>query len=304
MSLNLHIHPEVQAALAENRAVVAMESTLITHGLPHPQNIDAAVQMETAVRQSGAVPATIAIIQGQICVGLSSEQLEYIATRPNGTVRRCNRRNLPLVMSRKEDGATTVAGTTIIAKLAGIEMFATGGIGGVHRNHPFDVSSDLTELGRTPVTVVSSGAKPFLDLPATGEVLETQGVLTVGYGTDDLAPFFSQHSGQQTDIRLNEIDEIAAFIRARQTLGLQSGTLVTVPVPDQYRFDYDTINQVIADAVTAQDEEGIRGTAVTSWMVRHLAQAIGPDALYANIMLLCNNAAIAAQIAVKLSESA
>ena len=304
MSLNLHIHPEVQAALAENRAVVAMESTLITHGLPHPQNIDAAVQMETAVRQSGAVPATIAIIQGQICVGLSSEQLEYIATRPNGTVRRCNRRNLPLVMSRKEDGATTVAGTMIIAKLAGIEMFATGGIGGVHRNHPFDVSSDLTELGRTPVTVVSSGAKPFLDLPATGEVLETQGVLTVGYGTDDLAPFFSQHSGQQTDIRLNEIDEIAAFIRARQTLGLQSGTLVTVPVPDQYRFDYDTINQVIADAVTAQDEEGIRGTAVTSWMVRHLAQAIGPDALYANIMLLCNNAAIAAQIAVKLTESA
>ena len=304
MSLNLHIHPEVQAALAENRAVVAMESTLITHGLPHPQNIDAAVQMETAVRQSGAVPATIAIIQGELCVGLSSEQLEYIATRPNGTVRRCNRRNLPLVMSRKEDGATTVAGTTIIAKLAGIEMFATGGIGGVHRNHPFDVSSDLTELGRTPVTVVSSGAKPFLDLPATGEVLETQGVLTVGYGTDDLAPFFSQHSGQQTDIRLNEIDEIAAFIRARQTLGLQSGTLVTVPVPDQYRFDYDTINQVIADAVTAQDEEGIRGTAVTSWMVRHLAQAIGPDALYANIMLLCNNAAIAAQIAVKLSETA
>ena len=304
MSLNLHIHPEVQAALAENRAVVAMESTLITHGLPHPQNIDAAVQMETAVRQSGAVPATIAIIQGQICVGLSSEQLEYIATRPNGTVRRCNRRNLPLVMSRKEDGATTVAGTMIIAKLAGIEMFATGGIGGVHRNHPFDVSSDLTELGRTPVTVVSSGAKPFLDLPATGEVLETQGVLTVGYGTDDLAPFFSQHSGQQTDIRLNEIDEIAAFIHARQTLGLQSGTLVTVPVPDQYRFDYDTINQVIADAVNAQDEEGIRGAAVTSWMVRHLAQAIGPDALYANIMLLCNNAAIAAQIAVKLSESA
>ena len=304
MSLNLHIHPEVQAALAENRAVVAMESTLITHGLPHPQNIDAAVQMETAVRQSGAVPATIAIIQGEICVGLSSEQLEYIATRPNGTVRRCNRRNLPLVMSRKEDGATTVAGTMIIAKLAGIEMFATGGIGGVHRNHPFDVSSDLTELGRTPVTVVSSGAKPFLDLPATGEVLETQGVLTVGYGTDDLAPFFSQHSGQQTDIRLNEIDEIAAFIRARQTLGLQSGTLVTVPVPDQYRFDYDTINQVIADAVNAQDEEGIRGTAVTSWMVRHLAQAIGPDALYANIMLLCNNAAIAAQIAVKLTETA
>ena len=304
MSLNLHIHPEVQAALAENRAVVAMESTLITHGLPHPQNIDAAVQMETAVRQSGAVPATIAIIQGQICVGLSSEQLEYIATRPNGTVRRCNRRNLPLVMSRKEAGATTMAGTMMIAKLAGIEMFATGGIGGVHRNHPFDVSSDLTELGRTPVTVVSSGAKPFLDLPATGEVLETQGVLTVGYGTDDLAPFFSQHSGQQTDIRLNEIDEIAAFIRARQTLGLQSGTLVTVPVPDQYRFDYDTINQVIADAVNAQDEEGIRGTAVTSWMVRHLAQAIGPDALYANIMLLCNNAAIAAQIAVKLTESA
>ncbi|WP_420643757.1 pseudouridine-5'-phosphate glycosidase [Candidatus Leptofilum sp.] len=303
MNPHLQLHPEVQAALAENRAVVVMESTLISHGLPHPQNVEAAVQMETAVRQAGATPATVAIIQGKICVGLSEDQLEYVATRPAGTIYRCNRRNLPLVVARQEDGATTVAGTMIVAHLAGIEMFATGGIGGVHRHHPFDVSSDLTELGRTPVTVVSSGAKPFLDLPATGEVLETQGVLTVGVGTDDLAPFFSQPSGQSTDIRLDDLAEVANLIQTRRGLGLQSGTLVAVSVPDEHRYEYEVINETIKKAVREQDAQGIRGTAVTSWMVRHLVQAIGPDALYANILLLCNNATIAAQIGVKLAES-
>jgi pseudouridine-5'-phosphate glycosidase len=303
MTLPLSFHPEVETALAENRAVVAMESTLITHGLPQPQNIEVAAQMETAVRQAGAVPATVAIIQGTIHIGLTEDQLDYIGTRPAGSVNRCSRRNLPLVLARQEDGATTVAGTMIAAHLAGIDLFATGGIGGVHRRHPFDVSGDLTELGRTPVTVVSSGVKPFLDLGATREVLETQGVLAVGYGTDDIAPFFTEHSGHYTDVRLDKAPDVASLIQARRALNLQSGTLLTVPVPEEHRFARHSINTIIDEAVRELDEQGVHGPAVTSWMVRYLAQAIGPEALYANIMLLCNNAAIAAQIAVALVES-
>ena len=301
--LPLRIHPEVELALAEKRPVVAMESTLITHGLPYPQNIEAAAQMETAVREAGAVPATVAIIQGNVHVGLTEEQLQYVGTRPANTIQRCSRRNLPLVVAGRQDGATTVAGTMIVAHLAGIELFATGGIGGVHRNHPFDVSADLMELGRTPVTVVSSGVKPFLDLAATREVLETQGVTVVGMGTDDLAPFFSQHSGHSTDIRLDTVADVAALIQARRTLGLHSGTLVTVPVPEKHRFEHREINAVIDEAVRELDEQGVHGPAVTSWMVGRLTQAIGPEALRANIMLLDNNATIAAQIAVALARS-
>ena len=300
MRLPLRLHPEVEEALAQKQPVVALESTLITHGLPYPQNIEAAAQMETAVRVAGAVPATVAVIQGNVHVGLTEAQLQYVGTRPPGSVHRCSRRNLSLVVARGEDGATTVAGTMIVAHLAGIEVFATGGIGGVHRHHPFDVSADLMELGRTPVTVVSSGVKPFLDLAATREVLETQGVTTVGIGADDLAPFFSQHSGHSTDVRLHTAAGAAALIQARRTLSLQSGTLIVVPVPDEHRFQYDEVNAVIDQALRELDEQGVYGTAVTSWMVRRLAQVIGPQALRANIMLLGNNATIAAQIAVAL----
>ncbi|MCP5095966.1 MAG: pseudouridine-5'-phosphate glycosidase [Chloroflexi bacterium] len=300
MMLPIKYHPKVEAALAENGPVVAMESTLITHGLPYPENLEVAQLMETAVYEQGAIPATIAILNGTVHVGLTADELQFLATQKPTEIHRCSRRNLPLVVARKENGATTVAGTMIVAHLAGIEMFATGGIGGVHRGHPFDVSADLTELGRTPVTVVCSGMKPFLDLAATTEVLETQGVNTIGYGTDDLVPYFEQHSGQYSDIRLDTPKDVTAVIQARRTLNLQSATLVSVPVPSGHQFDQDLVEKTIADAIVEADAAGVQGTAVTSWMVRRLAAALGPETFRTNIRLLCRNAEIAAQIAVLL----
>ncbi|MFQ5421243.1 MAG: pseudouridine-5'-phosphate glycosidase [Anaerolineae bacterium] len=293
-------HPDVAAALAAQRPVVAMESTLITHGLPYPENLEVAHGMETAVRHEGATPATIAILHGKIHVGLQEAELEYLATRKPEAIHRCSRRNLPLVMARGEDGSTTVAGTMIVAHLAGIEMFATGGIGGVHRGHPFDVSADLTELGRTPVTVVCSGMKPFLDLAATREVLETQGVTLVGYGSQDVAPFFTEHSGQFTDVVMETPAQVAALARARRQLGLQSATLVAVPIPHRHQYDRDTVNRAIDEAIVAADAQGVAGPAVTSWMVRRLAAVLGPESFRTNIQLLHHNAKVAAQIGMAL----
>ena len=199
----LHIDDEVREALHNDQPVVALESTVITHGLPYPENVETAVSMEKAVRRGGAVPATIAIIQGRIHVGMREDQLDYLATRPMSSVRKCSRRDLALALSRSEDGATTVAGTMIVAAQAGIIIFATGGIGGVHRGHPFDVSADLMELGRTPVTVVCSGAKSILDLSLTREVLETNGVTIIGYQCDELPAFFSRTSGLEVDARMD-----------------------------------------------------------------------------------------------------
>jgi len=211
--------------------VVALESTLITHGLAYPTNLEVARAMEGAVREEGAVPATIAILGGQITVGLADDELEYLGTRPRQAVRKCSRRDLPIAVGRGEDAATTVAGTMVVAHKAGIEVLATGGIGGVHRGHPFDVSADLIELGRTPVTVVCSGAKSILDLPLTLEVLETQGVPVVGYGTDTLPAFYSRSSGLPVDVRVEGAEDVATIVRARRALGLTHATLVTVPVP-------------------------------------------------------------------------
>lgn len=298
----LKYHPEVETALAENGAVVAMESTLITHGLPYPENLEVARLMETAVRENGAVPATIAILNGTIHIGLTPDELNTLATLDPAKIARCSRRNLPLIVAQKGNGATTVAGTMIVAQLAGIELFATGGIGGVHRGHPFDVSADLTELGRTPVTVVCSGMKPFLDLAATTEVLETQGVNTIGFGTDDLVPYFDQHSGQHTDVRLDTPEAVTAVIQARRALNLQSATLVSVPVPAGHQFERELVEKTIDDAIVAADAAGVQGTAVTSWMVRRLAAALGPETFRTNIRLLCRNAEIAAQIAVLLAK--
>jgi len=292
----LQLHPTVAHALAENQPVVAMESTLITHGLPYPQNLEVAHLMETAVREENAVPATVAVLRGKIHVGLSADELTYLATRKPEAIHRCSRRNLPVVLAKGEDGSTTVAGTMIVAQLAGIELFATGGIGGVHRGHPFDVSADLTELGRTPVTVVCSGMKPFLDLTATCEVLETQGVTLVGFGTDDVAPFFTEHSGQYTDVTLHTAAEIAGLIQARQQLRLQSGTLVSVPVPQMHKYDKVVVDQAIDQAIRDADVQGVVGAAVTSWMVRRLAAVLGPETFRTNIQLLCYNAKVAAQI--------
>jgi pseudouridylate synthase len=298
----LHIAPEVAAALHDGDAVVALESTLISHGLPYPDNVTTAASMETAVREAGAIPATIAILQGRIYVGLSGDQLEYLGTRPAGRVRKCSRRDLALAVAGAEDGATTVAGTLIVAQQAGIELFATGGIGGVHRGHPFDVSADLTELGRTAATVVCSGAKSILDLPATREVLETNGIPVIGYGTDEMPAFFARRSGLMVDVRLDTPGAVAAVIHSRRRLGLQSGTLVTVPVPVEDEFDPDAAEAAIMQATREADEQGVHGPAATPWLLRRVVELTDGRSLRANISFLRNNSRVAALIAVHLAE--
>lgn len=297
----IRFHPDVTAALTTGKPVVALESTVITHGLPYPDNVRTAAAMETAVREGGATPATIAIIQGEIYVGLTADQLEYLGTRAATAVRKCSRRDLPIVLACGGDGATTVSGTMVVAHLAGIELFATGGIGGVHRGHPFDVSADLAELGRTPVTVVCSGAKSILDLPATREVLETNGVPIIGYGTDELPAFYSRHSGLPVDVRLDSAEAVAAVIRARQSLGLASGMLVTVPVPAADALDSAEAEVAIAQATREADEAGIHGPAATPWLLRRVAELTAGRSLQANVALLRHNGQVAGQIAAALA---
>lgn len=303
MIAQMIFHTEVKEALADGRPVVALESTVITHGLPYPDNVATAVSMETAVRSGGAVPATIAIIKGRIHIGLTGEQLEYLGQQAGTAVRKCSRRDLPLALAAGEDGTTTVAGTMILAHLAGIELFATGGIGGVHRGHPFDVSADLAELGRTPVTVVSSGAKSILDLPATRELLETNGVPIIGYGVDEMPAFFARSSGLPVDARLDTPEEVAAVIRARRSLSLQNGILVTVPVPEADAADPAEMEAAIAQATQEADDQGIHGPAATPWLLRRMVELTNGRSLQANVALLRNNGRVAAQIAAALSQT-
>jgi len=293
----LHIQPDIAAALQTHTPVVALESTVITHGLPFPDNIATALAMEAAVREGGAIPATIAIIQGQIYVGLTADQIEYLGQRPRTAVRKCSRRDLPIVLAQKEDGSTTVAGTMILAHRAGIPVFATGGIGGVHRGHPFDVSADLLELGRTPVTVVCSGAKSILDLPLTLEVLETQGVPVIGYQTDELPSFYSRSSGLPVSSRLDSPEAIAEAMRIREALALDSGMLVTVPVPAPAELSREMAEAAIAQATAEADELGISGAAATPWLLSRVAELTAGQSQIANQALLRHNGYVAAQIA-------
>jgi pseudouridine-5'-phosphate glycosidase len=293
-------HPEVKGALAEGRPVVALESTLITHGLAYPTNLETARAMEAAIREEGAVPATMAILGGQITVGLTDDQLEYLGTRPRQAVRKCSRRDLPIAVGRGEDAATTVAGTMVLAHQAGLEVFATGGIGGVHRGHPFDVSADLMEMGRTPVTVVCSGAKAILDLPLTLEVLETQGVPVVGYGTDTLPAFYSCSSGLPVDVRVESPEEVAAIVWARRALGLAQATLVTVPVPAEAALPREEAEAAIEEAIRQADAAGITGQALTPFVLAQVVELTAGRRQRANVALLANNARIAARIAKTL----
>lgn len=294
---------EVSDGLAEGRPLVALESTVITHGLPYPQNVETALSMETAVREGGAIPATMGIIKGKIIVGLTAEQMYYLGRQAGrDSVRKCSRRDLPLALAQGSDGSTTVAGTMIVAHLAGIELFATGGIGGVHRGHPFDVSADLMEMGRTPVTVVSSGAKSILDLPATREVLETQGVPIIGYGTDELPAFYARSSGLAVDERVDNPRDVAAVIRARRALGLETAVLVTVPVPEEEALDGREAERAIEQATREADEAGIYGPASTPWLLSRVVALTDGRSLRANVALLRNNGAVAAQIAFALEE--
>ena len=301
MSIQLNFNKEVAEAMAHNQPIVALESTVITHGLPYPDNLNTAVSMETAVREGGATPATIAIIQGKIFIGLTQEQLEYLAQRNSEDVRKCSRRDIPLAIARKEDGATTVAGTMILAQKAGIPIFATGGIGGVHRGHPFDISADLTELGRTPITVVSSGAKSILDLAATREVLETNGVPVIGFGVDEMPAFFARKSGLPVDVRLNSAKEVADVIVAHQQLLMQNGMLVTVPVPEEFAADPQAMEDAIAQATAEADSQGIHGKESTPWLLTRVVELTEGESMRANMALLKNNGRTAGEIAVALS---
>lgn len=296
----LRIAPAVKEALADGRPVVALESTVISHGLPYPDNLEIAREMEAAVRAAGALPVTIAILGGQILVGLDPDQLERLAQARR--VRKCSRRDIPIAVARQEDGATTVAGTMVVAQMAGIRLFATGGIGGVHRGHPFDVSADLVELGRTRVCVVCAGAKSLLDLPATMEVLETQGVPVVGYGTDSFPAFYTPGSGLPVTVRADSPAEVAALLRAQDSLPeLSGGTLVTVPVPAAEALESDEAERAIAEAVRRADAGGIVGPAVTPFLLAQIAEITGGRSVRANRALLLNNCLVAAQIAVALA---
>jgi pseudouridine-5'-phosphate glycosidase len=296
----LQLSPEVAVALRDRQPVVALESTLITHGLPWPENAATALAMEAAVRDSGAVPATIAVLAGRITVGLSREQIEDLAHRPSASVRKCSRRDLPIVVARGEDGATTVAGTMIVAHEAGIRVFGTGGIGGVHRGAPFDVSADLLELGRTPVAVVCAGPKAILDLPLTLEVLETHGVPIVGLGTETLPGFYRRSSGLPIDVSVDTPREAAAIVAAAERLEAGHGVLIVVPVPESAASG-EEVDAAIERAIAEADAQHIRGRAVTPFLLKRVADLTAGASLRANQALLVHNARTAGVIARELN---
>jgi pseudouridine-5'-phosphate glycosidase len=297
MTIDLQFNSEVANALETEQPVVALESTLITHGLPYPANVETALAMENAVREGGAIPATIGILKGKITVGLTSDEIERLGKSEKNSVRKCSRRDLPIALGLGQDGATTVSGTMIIAHMAGIRVVATGGIGGVHRGHPFDISADLIELGRTPIAVICSGAKSILDLPLTLEVLETQGVPVLGFGTNTLPAFYTRFSGLPVDHRVDTPSEAASIIHALSTLDAQHGILITVPVPDEYELDGIAAERAIQQATAEADEQGIRGREVTPYVLTRVAELTGDESKRANTALLVNNAHIASSIA-------
>lgn len=299
----LDVSPEVAAALAEGRAVVALESTIISHGMPYPQNVETALNVENIIRENGAVPATIAIIGGRLKAGLSKEEIEYLGKKGQD-VNKASRRDLAVLVARGEDGATTVTTTMIIAHMAGIKVFATGGIGGVHRGAEttMDISADLEELGQTPVMVVCAGAKSILDLGLTLEYLETHGVPVIGYGTEELPAFYTRKSGFGVDYRINTPEDLAAAFHASREMGLKSGMLVTNPIPEEYSMDADVIGAAIEKAVAEAKEQGIHGKATTPFLLAKIKDLTGGDSLDSNIQLVYNNARVAAKTAAALAK--
>ena len=298
MNKYLTVSPEVQQALAAGRPVVALESTIISHGMPYPQNVQTAMLVEQTVRDYGAVPATIAVIGGQLTAGCTPDQIEHLGRRGTA-VTKASRRDLPVLVAEREDGATTVATTMIIAAMAGIKVFATGGIGGVHRGAEttMDISADLEELAQTPVMVICAGPKAILDLRLTLEYLETKGVPVIGYGTDELPAFYTRHSGFGVDYRLDTPQQLAETFRAKLDMGLQGGMLVTNPIPEQYSMPPQAINRAIDEAIADADRLGIHGKAITPYLLDRIQQLTGGDSLAANIQLVLNNARLAAQTA-------
>ena len=300
MNQYLDIHPEVAQALAEGKPVVALESTIISHGMPYPQNVETALNVENIIRQHGAVPATIAIIGGRLKAGLSREEIEYFGQKGQA-IHKASRRDLAVLCARGEDGATTVTTTMIIAHMAGIKIFATGGIGGVHRGAEttMDISADLEELAQTPVMVVCAGAKSILDLGLTLEYLETKGVPVIGYGTEELPAFYTRQSGFRVDYRIDTPAELAAAFRASHAMGLPGGMLVTNPIPQEYSMPADVINAAIDQAIAEANAKGIHGKATTPFLLARVAELTGGDSLASNIRLVYNNAKVAALTAVE-----
>ncbi len=305
MKLNeyLWVSDEVKEALAANKPVVALESTIISHGMPYPQNVETALMVEKTVRDCGAVPATIAIIGGRISVGITKEQIEYLGKKGLG-VTKASRRDLPVLLARGEDGATTVATTMIGAALAGIKVFATGGIGGVHRGAEttMDISADLEELAQTDVTVICAGAKSILDLGLTLEYLETKGVTVIGYGTDELPAFYCRKSGFGVDYRLDTAKEIAAAIYVKTACQLKGGMLVTNPIPEEYAMDETEMTAQINKAIDMANEQGIKGKEITPFLLDKIKTLTEGRSLAANIQLVLNNARLGAAIATELSK--
>ena len=301
MNKYLGISSEVREALAAGKPVVALESTIISHGMPYPQNVETALNVERIIRENGAVPATIAIIGGKLKAGLTQEEIEYLGKKGTDVIK-ASRRDLPVLVARGDDGATTVATTMIIAAMAGIRVFATGGIGGVHRGAEvtMDISADLEELAQTPVLVVCAGAKSILDLGLTLEYLETKGVPVIGYGTEELPAFYTRKSGFGVDYRLDTPDEVAAAFRAKLEMGLKGGMLVTNPIPEEYSMDPAVINKAIDEAVAEANALGIKGKQTTPFLLAKIKDITGGDSLASNIRLVYNNAALAAQVAGKL----
>ena len=295
----MQIRRDIRQAIRGGGAVVALESTLISHGMPYPENLRVARAMEEAVHAEGGAPATVAILAGEPVIGLDEAQLEYLAQAKG--VRKCSRRDFPIVTAGKGDGATTVCGTMFLAHSAGIRVFATGGIGGVHRGHPFDISADLDELGRTPMIVVCSGAKALLDLEATRERLETLGVTVLGYETDCLPAFYSRETGLSVDARVDSPAEIAAMALARDKLGLSASLLVAVPVPAADELPRVEAEAAIAQALRLAEEKGVRGEAVTPFLLARVSELTSGRSMRANLSLLVNNARVGGRIARALA---
>ncbi|MDI3325585.1 pseudouridine-5'-phosphate glycosidase [Pontibacterium granulatum] len=295
----LHISPEVAVAIENNRPVVALESTIIAHGMQYPRNVETALRVEETVREQGAIPATIAILAGRLTVGLSQEQIEYLG-KEGRNVTKVSRRDIPFMVASEQDGATTVAATMILAAMAGIKVFATGGIGGVHRGaeHTFDISADLQELARSDVAVVCAGVKSILDLGLTLEYLETQGVPVVGYQTDTLPAFYARESAFDVNYRLDSPDQIAAALKAKWEMGLGGGMVIANPIPEAYAMPHVEIDTAIDRALQDADHHGISGKATTPFLLARISELTGGESLESNIQLVLNNARLAAQIAV------
>ena len=302
---NLHeylkISPAVQKALDEGRPVLALESTIISHGMPYPQNLETARLCEAEARKHGVEPATVAIIHGKLCAGLTDEELEYLA-KAGPKVAKASRRDLPILAARGADGATTVAATMIVAAMAGIRVFATGGIGGVHRGAEvtMDISAYLEELARTPVAVVCAGAKSILDLGLTLEYLETKGVPVLGYRTETLPAFYTDESDFKVDYRMDSPEEIAAAVTAQRDMGYPGGMLITNPIPHQYAMPKDVIDAAINQALAEAKEQGVKGKATTPFLLARVCELTGGESLKSNIKLVLNNVALGAQIAAAM----